>query len=240
MTIPALAPLFKGPLEPFADALTLGPIENARPGADLLDRAVLRELIERLAPNYGDGDRRAVASIWSKSHFSTLMPSALAANLLLDIDLPIAIDRVGIVSDDMGRTEQIVLEHAGEPLSAGLAEHRFDDLIEAHVAPLIAALASVSGASTKVFWSNAGNVFDYVVRETRRLAASTTGSDAGLALMAKRRKAGRPNPLYATVSYPPGGGRIRRVCCLRYLAPNISYCGTCPIAPQAASRHQAR
>lgn len=232
MTIPALAPLFTGPLEPFADSLTLAPCEGAHPASDLLDHAVLRDRIECLAPSYGDGDRRAVASIWSKSHFSALMPAALAANLLLDIDLPIAIDRVDLVSDELGRTKQIVLPHPGKRLPAGEAGGRFDELIDAHVAPLVATLAKVSGASPKVFWSNVGNVFEFVIQKSRDLGASAAASDAGLALMAARKTAGRPNPLYAPISYPPEGGRLRRVCCLRYLAPAVGYCGTCPITPE--------
>ncbi|HEY0292396.1 MAG TPA: hypothetical protein VGC51_08670, partial [Hansschlegelia sp.] len=63
MTIPALAPLFTGPLERFSDSLTLAPVEGARAAADLLNRETLGALIERLAADYGDGDRRAVASI---------------------------------------------------------------------------------------------------------------------------------------------------------------------------------
>lgn len=107
------------------------------------------------------------------------MPAALTANLVLDLDLPVAIDRVGVVSDDIGRTKQIVLPHAGGPLAPDEADGRFEELIEAHIAPLIAALAKVSGASPKVSWSNVGNVFDFVVRQSRDLGASAMGFDAG-------------------------------------------------------------
>lgn len=234
MTIPALAPLFRGPLEPFADCLTLAPADGARRAADLLDRVVLRAEIDRLAAAYGDGDRRAVASIWSKSHFSTLMPAALAANLFLDLDLPVALHEVAVAADELGRTRRIALPDAGAPLAPGVGEARFDRLIDGHLEPLIAALAAVSGTAPKVFWSNAGNVFDYVVRGAGGLGAGTAGVEAGLSLMAQRRRQGRPNPLYAPVSYPPGG-RLRRVCCLRYLAPNVGYCGTCPVAPEGAA-----
>lgn len=234
MTIPALARLFRGPLEPFADSLTLAPAEGARPAADLLEPETLRGLIDRLAAHYGDGDRRAVASLWSKSHFSTLMPAALAANLLLDLDLPVTLDEASVVADERGRTLRVALPHGGAPLDPERGEARFDRLIDGHLEPLIAALAAVSGASKKVFWSNAGNVFDFIVRGAGDLGAPVAGVEAGLAVMAERRRYGRPNPLYAPVSYPPSG-RVRRVCCLRYLAPGVGYCGTCPVIPEGVA-----
>lgn len=234
MTIPALAPLFRGPLERFSDSLTLAPVEGARAAADLLNRETLGALIERLAADYGDGDRRAVASIWSKSHFSALMPVVLAANLLLDLDLPVTLGEVALVADERGRTRRFALPHGGEALGPEAGETRFDRLIDGHLEPLIAALAAVSGASPKVFWSNAGNVFDFIVRGAGDLGADAAGVEAGLALMAARRRRGRPNPLYAPVSYP-AGGRVRRVCCLRYLASGVGYCGTCPVIPEGAA-----
>lgn len=233
MTIHALARLFRGPLEPFADSLTLAPAEGARAAADLLDHATLRALIDRLAADYGDGDRRAVASIWSKSHFSTLMPAVLAANLLLDLDLPVTLGEVAVVADERGLTCRLALPHEGAPLGDP-GEARFDRLIEGHLEPLIGALAAVSGAAPKIFWSNAGNVFDFIIRGVGDLGAPAAGVEAGFALMAERRRHGRPNPLYAPVSYP-AGGRLRRVCCLRYLAPGVGYCGTCPVIPEGVA-----
>ncbi|MET0315099.1 MAG: siderophore-iron reductase FhuF [Hansschlegelia sp.] len=231
MSIPALAPLFRGALEPFADCLTLTPTATMRAGSDLLDRETLRDTIDHLALTYGDGDRRAVASIWSKHHFSALMPATLAANLLIDLELPVALDDVSVVSDAEGRTRKIVLRAGGAKLSDDRFETRFDALIDGHVTPLIAVLSAVTGASPRVFWSNAGNVFDYVVRGALELGAAPSAVEVGLRLMTERRRKGRPNPLYAPVSYLPEGGRVRRVCCLRYLAPEVGYCGACPIAP---------
>ena len=231
MIIPTLAPLFRGPLEPFANSLTLSPAENVRPASDLLNHGVLRGQIDRLASFFDDGDRRAVASIWSKSHFSTLIPVALAANLLLDLDLPVAIDQVGVVSDERGCTKQIVLPHAGAPVSLLRAAQRFDAIFEAHVTPLIAALASVSEASPKAFWSNAGYAFDAVVRQARDFGAHADAINAGLALMSARSWAGRSNPLYRPLIDHSGGRRLRRVCCLRYRATNVDYCKTCPLVP---------
>ncbi|PZQ88739.1 MAG: hypothetical protein DI534_11350 [Leifsonia xyli] len=50
--------------------------------------------------------------------------------------------------------------------------------------------------------------------------------------MAARTSRGRSNPLVSPVTYPSEGGRLRRVCCLRYFAPNVGYCGTCPLTLQ--------
>ncbi len=235
--IEALAPLFKGPLEPFAECLTTDPVVGARPSAELLDPYVLRERIDRLALSYGDGDRRAVASIWSKHHFSTLMPAALAANLALDLELPVALAETRVVADFEGRTRRIVLSGAGTALALDQAEARFDALIDQHLEPLIAALAGVVDASPKIFWSNAGNVFDYVVRAAGH-ASPAAGVEAGIALMKERRRKGRPNPLYAPIRRLSDGRRVRRVCCLRYLTPRTDYCGTCPL-PRGSSESLA-
>lgn len=234
MTIPALAPLFRGPLEPFAGRLTLTDVEGSRPGADLLDEAVLAREIDRFALRYGAGtDRRAVASIWSKHHFVTAMPAAIAANLILDLDLPMALADLRVAQDAEGHTGALVLPNAGTPLPPDAGEARFDRLIEGHLEPLIATLAAVTGGAKRVFWSNAGNVFDYIVRETGESGLAAPAAVAhGMAVMAQRRRGGRPNPLFEPVSYPAGGARLRRVCCLRYLAPGVGYCGTCPIAPE--------
>jgi ferric iron reductase protein FhuF len=238
MTIPALAALFRGPLEPFADSLTLAPAADARPASHLLDRAALRDLIDRLARSYGDGDRRAVASIWSRHHFATLMPATLAANLLLDVELPVALDSAAIVADPEGRTRRIALRDAGAPFAPGRAETRFDLLIDDHLEPLIEALAAVSRASPKVFWSNAGNVFDYVVHEAAKLGAAPAAVEIGLRLMSERYRGGRPNPLHAPMRRSADGRRLRRVCCVRYLAPGVGYCGACPITPREAARSE--
>lgn len=239
MTIPALAPLFRGPLEPFAEHLTLTDVAGSRPGADLLDEAALSREIDRFAVRYGRGaDRRAAASIWSKHHFAAAMPAALAANLILGLDLPMALAGLRVAPDADGRTRTLVLPNAGTPLPPDAGEARFDRLIEGHIAPLIAALAAVTGASKRVFWSNAGNVFDYIVRESgERGLAEPAAVAHGMEVMAQRRRGGRPNPLFAPVSYPAEGVRLRRVCCIRYLAPGVGYCGTCPIAPEGRDAH---
>ncbi|MET0314515.1 MAG: siderophore-iron reductase FhuF, partial [Hansschlegelia sp.] len=140
------------------------------------------------------------------------------------------LDGVGVNADDQGRTRQIVLPEAGGPFEAAEDETRFDALVDGHLTPLIDALATIAGCSPKVFWSNAGNVFEYVIASAGGLGADPRAVEAGVALMAGRRRRGRSNPLFAPISYPPDGRRVRRVCCLRYFAPDVGYCGTCPIS----------
>ncbi|MFG6159707.1 siderophore-iron reductase FhuF [Halomonas sp. 1390] len=233
----ALSTLYIGPLEglsPPRVAPTPGP--DTLPARTLLEPAYLAELIDRFATRYGHGDRRAVASLWSKWHFSALAAHGLAANLLLERDLPLGFHDLHLVQDADGQTSGLELRHAGRPLSELGALSRFTTLLDDHLMPLVEALASASGASPKVFWSNAGN---YVEHFTGALAQHPmAGPDVGepaQALMESRTLAdGRRNPLYRPVRYvtpeaPQAPSRIRRLCCIRYLIDELGYCANCPL-----------
>ncbi|MCK2184300.1 siderophore-iron reductase FhuF [Halomonas getboli] len=233
----ALSQFYLGPL----DFLTPPRVE-ATPGADtlpahrLLDPARLDALFTRFGAQYGHGDRRAVASLWSKWHFSALAAHGLAANLLLERDLPLALDDLHLIQTDEGQTAGFSLRHAGRPLAELDGLGRFATLIDTHLTPLIEALAAASGASPKVFWSNAGN---YVEHFTNALAdhpmASANTVEPARALMASRHLPdGRRNPLHQPVRYvepatPEAPSRIRRLCCIRYLLDDLGYCANCPL-----------
>ncbi|GEK73752.1 transporter [Halomonas halophila] len=233
----ALSQLYLGPL----DFLTPPRVE-ATPGADtlpahrLLDPARLEALFTRFGAQYGHGDRRAVASLWSKWHFAGLAAHGLAANLLLERDLPLGIDTLHVIQTDEGQTAGFSLRHAGRPLGDLDGLSRFATLVDDHLAPLIEALASISGASPKVFWSNAGN---YIEHFTNALAdhpmASAGTVDPARALITSRHLPdGRRNPLYQPVRYvepatPEAPSRVRRQCCIRYLIDELGYCANCPL-----------
>ncbi|GHE21907.1 siderophore-iron reductase FhuF [Halomonas urumqiensis] len=237
----ALSQLYIGPLQGLAP-----PRVSAIPGPgteaahDLLDPLRLASRLEHVGAQHANGDRRAVASLWSKWHFSGLMAHGLASNLLLERDLPLALDDLHLETSPNGHTQQFILRHAGRPL-AELAPHsRFATLLEGHLVPLVDALVKVSGASPKVFWSNAGNYFEYFSRALVEHPMASTGvSDSATALMESARLPdGRRNPLYrpvryvlstdsSTVSSPPR--RVRRLCCIRYLIPELEVCANCPL-----------
>ncbi|MDN3522213.1 siderophore-iron reductase FhuF [Halomonas ramblicola] len=240
----ALSTLYIGPLAGLAP-----PRVSAAPGADtlsardLLDPARLAALFDCFGAQYGHGDRRAVASLWSKWHFSALSAHALAANLLLERDLPLRLDELRLIQSPEGQTTGLSLRHAGRPLGEldGLA--RFTTLLDGHLAPLIEALAATTGASPKVFWSNAGNYFEYFVGALAEHPMASPGmAEPAQALMESRTLPdGRRNPLYRPVRYvepvaPDRPRRVRRLCCIRYLIEELGYCANCPLECRRAPR----
>jgi ferric iron reductase protein FhuF len=238
--IPAFAKLFSGDLAVYADRFVLAHERPpACPGTDLADPERLAMLLARFgARRYPGGDRRAVASLWAKQHFATLLPPFLAIALLAEHEIDIGLDTIGCSFSDEGVTQSIHLADAGRPAQPSEPFRRFLPLIDGHLTPVIAALAATSGVSRKVLWSNAGNMFDFIVRRIERAIGTRPPVADALALMAaKRLPDDRPNPLYDPVRYPGGEGpaRLRRVCCIRYLIPELGYCSTCPL-PQARPR----
>lgn len=233
----ALSPLYIGPLEGLAP-----PRVSATPGADtlparqLLDPGYLDALFARFGARYAHGDRRAVASLWSKWHFSTLAAHGLAANLLLERDLPLGLDELHLEQSPEGQTTGLALRHAGKPLAELDPYPRFTTLLDGHLTPLIETLAAATGASAKVFWSNAGNYFEYFAGALAdHPMASKDLAEPARALMASRSLPdGRRNPLYRPVRYVEDSRskprRVRRLCCIRYLIDELGVCGNCPLA----------
>lgn len=206
--------------------------------SDLLDHQTLGQLLSRFACTYGkDADRKAVASIWSKYYFSSISIPTLAANLLLEYDLPVAPDQLRLEFSEKGQAERVWLAHGGEPLRSHASMERFQALFDGHCMPLIEVLASLSGLSPKVFWSNLGHYVEYV---GRTCCHSSSCAGAGNPLLdfldTRRLPDGRRNPLYQPVRYLDLGGetpaRVRRLCCVRYRNPDEPLCDGCPLKPE--------
>lgn len=234
--MPALSRLYCGPLE----HLTPPVIGEAFPseailGEALLEISVLDTLLTRFATKYEGDDLRAIASLWSKWHFAIVTAPALAANLLLERDLPLALNEMAIITNEEGRTTQLALSHEGKPLGSLDAFTRFEQLLQGHVAPLVKMLAYVSGASPKVFWNNFGNYFEHFSRAAEQHPMALPGlADEALRLVEHRAYPdGRRNPVFMPVRYQIDGAgechRTRRLCCLRYRLPELAYCGNCPL-----------
>lgn len=241
--IPALATLFRGPLEEVGARLVLA--DDPRPfveGAALLDGDRLRDVLASFARSYaaqlGAGaftatEMTAVATQWSKWHFSILVPPVLLANIALDWQLPTDLARTGIVLSPEHRTVALRLPDEGQRRHFADADERFTPLIEGHLVPLIEALSQASGLPAKVLWSNAGNVAESVAGEcAAQLGADHRGVLQARALFAmKSLRDGRRNPLFEPVRHfanrsPP---RRRRICCLRYRIAALPLCKTCPL-----------
>jgi ferric iron reductase protein FhuF len=233
--IPALQPIFRGDLATIGEQLVLE--DDPRPyvpGGALLDERRLGRLLARFAENYEQPDLPAVATQWSKWHFSVLLTPVLAANVIADWHLPTDIQSIGVILSEDSRTSAIRLSCEGSAVRPADAHERFDVLIERHLKPLIAALSHASGLPQKVLWSNAGNVAENVMRECETLlGADHPGVQAGSLLFASRHwPDGSRNGLYQPVRYVNKGDethRQRRVCCLRYPIPSLAFCKSCPL-----------
>ncbi len=232
-----LPQLYVGPLEGLTPArLWHDETTDGAMGASLLDPFYLDELLTRFGRRHGHGDRRAVASLWSKWHFSSVLATGLAANLVLERDLPLGLDSLRVAQDRYGQTTGLLLRHEGRPLDTRESPRRFATFIDGHLTPLIEALANLSGASPKVFWSNAGNYFEHFARALAHhpLALPEVNAPALALLEDATLPDGRRNPLYRPVRYLPDGDgdgpqRVRRLCCIRYLIGEHGYCGNCPL-----------
>ncbi|WP_136253503.1 siderophore-iron reductase FhuF [Onishia niordana] len=247
---PLLKALYTGPLDGLSPP-RVGPVKAPAVSlADLLAPARFEAELIRFGAGYGyphgQGDRRALISLWSKWHFGALLAPYLAANLLLERDLPVGLDEIGVHLAPAGRTERLQLAHAGRPLTSLDGLTRFSTLIDDHLTPLISDLATRSGASAKVFWSNVGNTFEHFLGAlaTHPMAHPGAAEEGHRLLAARTLPGGRRNPLYQPVRYfqPECQGeadasatkRVRRLCCLRYRLPELGYCGNCPLSNRAA------
>lgn len=240
----ALENLYLGPLDGFSPPGVGEPPDKSSilRAIDLLDANRLATQLKHFSTQYGQTDRRAVASLWSKWHFSALISTTLASNLLLEHDLPIGLDEVSIEIGSEGQTRRLWITDTGQRLVSQNAFTRFSNLIDNHLVPLITALADYSGASPKVFWSNAGNVFEYFTEalQTHPLANSRSVEPARELLASRHLQDGRRNPLFQPVNYLAAVAgedreRRRRLCCIRYLIPELDYCSNCPLIRKPVS-----
>ena len=232
-----LAPLYIGPLQHLAPP-TVGqaPAVGTVPAYRLAESAYLVELLKRFGAQYPRGDRRAVASLWSKWHFSALIGHGLAARLLLGRELPLSLEALSLTLSPAGQTTGFQLAHAGQAIDEPPGSVRFAALLDGHLAPLIATLAAVSEASPRVFWSNAGSYVAHFAEalETHPLAAPGACAAAQTLMTERTWPDGRRNPLYQPVRRVNGEDgtphQVRRVCCLRYRIEELDVCGNCPLA----------
>ncbi|MBO0145254.1 siderophore-iron reductase FhuF [Agrobacterium sp. Ap1] len=226
--------LFSGALTETGDRLCL---HDGRDGIIacklLLDDRRMAEILETFSGNYVEPDPRAVASQWSKQYFSHLLMPTLAINLVLDRALPVRLDEVGVALMDDARPKSFFFDHAGSPIDAADFSDRFGNLIDGHVAPLVASISKASTLPQKVLWANVGNIVENVVGHCARLAGETPSVRHGREMLASRLwNDGRRNLLFEPIRYERANGqqiRKRKVCCLRYLSASLKLCGTCPL-----------
>lgn len=231
-----LARLYVGPLEGVTPPrLGETPPDDALPASQLFESATLERVLARFATGFSVDDRRAVASLWSKWYFHLVLQPSLAANVLLERELPLTLDAMHLVLDDHGQPKRLCLPHDGRPLDTLDPERRFAGLLS-HLSTVIELLARLSGAAPRVFWSNAGSGIEFYLSQLETHPATWPGMvETCRALLERRELAdGRRNPLYQPVRYVAREDgtlqRVGRLCCLRYLIPELGDCGAyCPL-----------
>ena len=239
--IDVLAPLFRGEFEAYRDVLVLA--DDPRPGMPLdllLAPAAFGDVLGGFAQRYNGDDRRALASLWAKHYIVKLLPPVMGATLLLRWRLPLSLHDTAVVLDEGYLPQAFRLSGKGERFAADISDpfELFSGLLDDHLQPLFQALSSQVKLSPKVLWSNAGNYFENLLNLMARAGMPAERLAAGHVLLQTRiRPDGSRNPLFQPVQYLPVNDeqgqptlrRERKVCCVRYLLPELELCGNCPL-----------
>lgn len=234
--IPALAPLFLGGFAHYGERLRLAqPDDPALPLTALLDPAVLDVQLQAFRSNFAQEDPRAVLSIWSKYYFLYLVPPVLAANLILQRDLPLDPHAMRVEMDPTGLPAVFVFADEGGPLAPPLyGLDRFASLLQDNLAFMIDGWQQRYGLSGKVLWSNASRYLRWFVQELSRFGLPEPMWAPGKSLLeAKAYADGTRNPLYQAYveRFRRDDGEplsVRKLCCIRYLLPDTELCEDCP------------
>ena len=154
--------------------------------------------------------------------------------------LPLSLHDTAVVLDEGHLPQAFRLSGKGEPFAADISDpfELFSGLLDDHLQPLFQALSSQVKLSPKVLWSNAGNYFENLLNLMARAGMPAERLAAGHVLLQTRiRPDGSRNPLFQPVQYLPVNDeqgqptlrRERKVCCVRYLLPELELCGNCPL-----------
>lgn len=235
--IPALAPLFVGDFAHYRDVLVLK--DDPRPSfpaRNLVEPDGLAWLLLQYAPSRLEADRRALVSQWSRTYFLRLTVPTVAANLVLNLELPVGLDTMDIVLDDEGLPAAFKIPHDGHVWTSAPEGpfERFGALLDDNFAPFIESMNRQVKVSRKVLWSNAANYFEWLISAMARLPVPEPMLKDGRTLInTDRRPDDSRNPMHAPVRYveretSPSPLRQRRHCCIRYLLPELDLCENCP------------
>lgn len=203
--IPELAALFTGDFAHYREVLVAATDPRpAFPARELVHPEGLTWLLRRYAPDRPDADLRALVSQWSRSYFLRLTVPTLTANLLLDRELPVALDTLEIVLDPEGLPAAFKIPDAGvrwrTPPDGPF--QRFRVLLDDNFAPFIEAMNRQVKVSRTVLWSNAANYIEWLVSAMAgRSVPERRLADGRALIAAEQRPDGRRNPLHEPVRY---------------------------------------
>lgn len=218
-----LPQLFAGPLAPYGAALTSDPRPDDLPVVALLTREALTRAVAQAAKAYPEGsDKRAIASLWSKTYLRGVIPAPMIA-AVGGVPLDLAPETCAVRAD----FSALVVQKA-VPLPDALAG------FYAHLDALATGLKAATGIAPRVIWSNAANLLTATLEHLAKLSPAAVALRAQL-LDAPTRPDGSANPLYDHIrwikpDHPdlPSKVRQRRICCIRDLIPGKPLCSTCP------------
>lgn len=242
--IEPIAPLFTGSFAGYRDGFVLtGDLADDSgfvEGRDLVQGGVLADALGRLARLHPEATRRAVASQWARAWSMAMLPVVTVASLVLDHELPIAIEDLAVRLGEDGRPAAFAVRHPGYRIRPANPFERFDLLVRGHFTPLFAVLAAEAHVSPRVLFGQAGFLFSWLVgvAADHPLATMAKSECHGhLLLDAPRWSDGTPNPLFRPIVETEESGERRdrkRVCCLAHeLSEHSGPCVMCPAAPNA-------
>lgn len=278
--IDALSPLFAGPMVAYRDLITTyaqvqaddaASLERIVPARDVLSPGWLSACIAAHGMQYevgppdassrqprqsrqGAPDERALLSQWSKYLLSSMVSLPLAANLLLDHQLPLELRHLSLRLGEHGVVTQLVLDDAagqGTSLTpeieaadeATRLQARFQGYL-AHLEAVIERLVPHTALGPKVFWSNAAHYFVYIVGMLEEQGWVAQAAPARQLMATRILADGRRNPLYQPVSEVMdrhGEKHVpRKVCCVRYRIECLGYCSNCPLSIERAPARRAQ
>ncbi len=234
--IPALAPLFQGGFSSYGHLLRLAePNDTAIPLSDLFDAQRLRQSLYQFRPDLKGEDERALLSIWSKYYFLRLLPPVLAANLILQRELPLSVDVLAVEVDAQGLPGVFVLPDDGQQLVASAHPlSRFEAIMRDNLQPVITAWRQALGLSPRVLWSNASRYIHWFTGELKGAGLPEMFWAPGLALLDQPTfENGDKNPLFGAYQDRMNANTgtvitVRRTCCIRFRLPETGLCEDCP------------
>lgn len=234
--IDSLASLYTGPFAGLENQLVSAEAApaNVTRAADLFTPVGLDAALGRFAVHYPGGDTRAVTSLWSRYYLAAAVYVPLAANLVLERELPLGLGELGVALGNHAEPAQLVLAHDGEPVRNRAEPARFDFLVEDNLAPAIAVMAAHSGLSPRVLWSNAGHYFYYLAATLEATPGWSANASEAFRFMRRRHLPdGRRNPLFEPVRQTRDSAgecrMLRRMCCIQFRLERLGYCDNCPL-----------
>ncbi|WP_405280833.1 siderophore-iron reductase FhuF [Cobetia sp. Ld8] len=272
--IDALSPLFAGPMVAYRDLITTytqvqaddeASLQRVVPARDVLSPGWLAACIAAhgmqyeaspadAASHHSAPDEQALLSQWSKYLLSSMVSLPLAANLLLDHQLPLELRHLSLRLGEHGVVTQLILDDAagqGTSLPAEIEsadeatrlQARFQGYL-AHLEAVIERLVPHTALGPKVFWSNAAHYFVYIVGMLEEQGWVAQAAPARQLMATRILADGRRNPLYQPVSdvMDRHGERHtpRKVCCVRYRIECLGYCSNCPLSIERATARRAQ